>query len=282
MASHLCDGGPLDAGETSAPNAMAPTCPQRPRRKLLAPASIAAALLVTIPEATLAQAAATLSPAEICLTVNRNPSLGARLPRTAARLKAGGPLRIVAVGSSSTVGMGVWNSAETYPEVMRRELARLRPHARVLTVTSGRIGETIPGAMSRFGPDVLAYRPDLVVWQLGTNDILWGNRAVGLKDQIVRGVRMLKAGGADVILMDVQYTPRVLGSSQHPDIQAMIAVAAQEERAGLFSRFNLMHRSVAAGVPLGALSAGDGLHMSAAGYECVGRALARAIHAAAR
>src|SRR5262249_20702480 len=67
------------------------------------------------------------SDAEFCLAANQSLSLGASLPRTTARLKAGATLRIVAIGSSSTTGLWVTSRAATYPEVMRRELARLSP-----------------------------------------------------------------------------------------------------------------------------------------------------------
>jgi acyl-CoA thioesterase-1 len=166
--------------------------------------------------------------------------------------------------------------------VMRRELARLRPQARIEVVNRGRIGETITGSIARFQRDVIAYGPDLVIWQLGTNDVAWGGRADGRKDQVTEGVRMLKASGADVILMDLQYAPLVLASSQHSLMQAIIAEVAREQRVGLFPRFALMRRSIDAGVPAGALLSWDGLHNSVAGYDCVGRALARAVHAGGR
>jgi acyl-CoA thioesterase-1 len=240
------------------------------------------ALFISGSHGALAQAPTTPSDAETCLVANRSLSLGAPLPRTAAHLKAGDSLRIVAVGSSSTTGLWVLSSAATYPEVLRRELARLRPTMRVEIINSGRVGETITGSMARFQRDVIAYGPDLVVWQLGTNDVAWGGRADGLQDQVTEGVRMLKASNADVILMDLQYAPLVLASSQHSIMQAIIAEVARQERVGLFPRFALMRRSIDAGLPAGALVSWDGLHNSVAGYDCVGRALARAIHAGGR
>ncbi len=99
-------------------------------------AYLAAALFVSTADSAAAQAPVSLSDAEICLAANRSLSLGAPLPRTTARLNAGDPLRIVAVGSSSTTGLWVLSSAATYPEVMRRELARLRPSARVEIINS--------------------------------------------------------------------------------------------------------------------------------------------------
>src|SRR6185369_11123964 len=166
-------------------------------------------------------------------------------------------------------------------EVMRRELARLRPTARIEIVNSGRVGETVPGSIARFGRDVLALKPDLVIWQLGTNDVAWGGRAEGLKEQIAEGVRALKAGGADVILMDLQYAPVVLGSSHHGIMQAIIAEVARQERVGLFSRFALMRRSIEAGLPAGALVSWDGLQIrSPATTASAGRSRGRSMPAA--
>lgn len=241
-------------------------------------ARLLAGLLIMAAEGAPAQTPAGSSDAEICLAANRSLGLGAPLPRTAARLSAGGAVRIVAVGSSSTTGLWVLSPAATYPEVMRRELARLRPAARVEVINAGRVGETIGGSIARFERDVLPHGPDLVVWQLGTNDVAWGGRADGLKDQVVRGIRTLKTSGADVVLMDLQYAPIVLFASQHVVMQAAIAEAAREERVGLFPRFALMRRSIDAGLSSGALVSWDGLHNSTAGYDCIGRALARAVH----
>ena len=244
-------------------------------------AYVAAAHLMAACEGSLAQAPIRPSDAEICLAANQNLTLNASLPRTAARLKTGDRVRIIAIGSSSTSGLWVLSSA-AYPEVMRRKLATLRPNSRVEVISSGRLGETIAGTMARFERDVLAHTPELVVWQLGTNDVAWGGRADGLKDQVLKGVRTLKRSGADLILMDLQYAPTILASSQHAIMQGIIAAVARQERVGLFPRFELMRRSIEAGLPSGALVSWDGLHNSAAGYECIGRALARAIHDGAR
>ena len=237
-----------------------------------------AAMLGSAPESVRAQTPAAMSAAETCLAANPNLSLGVKLPRTAARLKSGEPLKIVAIGSSSTVGLWVLRSAATYPEVMRRELLRLRSNAEIRIINSGRVGDTIPGNIARFERDVFSYRPDLVVWQLGTNDVAWGGHPDDqLRKKVVEGVRALKASGADVILMDLQYAPMVLASANYSKMEAIISEVAQQEQAGLFSRFALMRKSVDAGVAPGALVSWDGLHNTADGYDCIGRALARSV-----
>lgn len=220
------------------------------------------------------------SAAQTCLSVNRDLTLGTRLPRVAARIDAGGPVRIVAIGSSSTVGLWMVRPSLTYPQVMKRELESLWPGIAFEIVNSGRVGDTIPGNIERFQQDVFAHRPDLVIWQLGTNDIAWGGNMDGVREEIDAGVKSLKATGVDLILMDLQYAPQVLASPHHAAMEVLIRVAALQDGVGLFSRFEAMLRSVQAGVPEGALVALDGLHNSRDGYDCIGRLLARAIYTA--
>ncbi|WP_407169982.1 SGNH/GDSL hydrolase family protein [Bradyrhizobium sp. ORS 111] len=246
-------------------------------------ASVSAVMVAGTSGSALSQAPGAASAAERCLAANRDLSLGALLPRTAARLKSGEQLKIVAIGSSSTVGLWVLASAATYPEVMRRELLRLRSNATISVINSGRVGDTIQGNVARFGRDVIAHSPDLVVWQLGTNDVVWGGRPdQQLKSKVIEGVRALKAAFADVVLMDLQYAPMVLASTYHSTIETIIADVAKQERVGLFSRFALMRNSINAGVTQGALVSWDGLHTTADGYDCLGRALARAISSSSR
>jgi len=82
--------------------------------------------------------------------------------------------------------------------------------------------------------------------------------------------------------MDLQYAPWVLASAYTSTMEAIIANVAKQERVGLFSRFALMRNSIDAGVAQGALVTFDGLHNTADGYDCIGRALARAISTSAR
>jgi acyl-CoA thioesterase-1 len=177
----------------------------------------------------------------------------------------------------------VLTSAATYPEVMRRELLRLRSNAMIKVINSGRVGDTIPDNIARFERDVFAYAPDLVIWQLGTNDVAWGGRPdQRLKSSVVEGVRALKEASVDVVLMDLQYAPMVLASASYSTMEGIIADVAKQERVGLFSRFALMRNSINAGVAQNALVTWDGLHNTADGYDCIGRALALAISKSVR
>lgn len=233
---------------------------------------------------TVPPAIATSPVAETCLEAGRGLALGATLPRVKSRLKVGEPVSIVAIGSSSTRGVGASDWASTYPEVMQRELMRLNPRSLVSIINSGVNGETIPGQLARMERDALGPRPDLVIWQLGANDTVFsfGRVPEDLGARIMAGVRQIRETGADVILMDLQNAPMVTGSSGHRPMLDLIAQVASKSGAGLFRRFALLEGAVAAGVPLSALTSWDSLHNTDAAYDCVGRAIARSIHSAAR
>lgn len=202
-------------------------------------------------------------------------NLGAPLQRTRTKLRAGQPLTIVALGSSSTTGFGTFGPGS--PAVMKAELLRQHPSAHISVINSGRVFETVGGNLARFEKDVLRYHPDLVVWQVGTNDVLWRSGAASAGTALRDGVRRLKQDGAEVILMDLQDAPAVRRKASYVAMESLIADVARAEAVGLFPRFLLMQRAHAEGVT--GLVAWDGLHNSAAGYRCIGLALARMIDA---
>jgi len=219
-----------------------------------------------------------LSPSAACLTFKYGLSLGSRLPLTKAKLRPGQTLVIVALGSSSTTGLGGFGTA--YPDVTKQELSRLHPSTRIELINSGQIGEGLGGNIARIDSDVLRYRPDLVVWQIGTNDVVWRGIADNAEEMLATAVARIKAAGADVILFDLQYTPLVLANGRYVRMEKIIADVAGEQGVGHFQRFALMKRAIDAGTS--GLVSWDGLHNSAEGYKCVGLALAQMIDAAAQ
>jgi len=219
-------------------------------------------------------------PADACLGFAGGLSLGAPLPVTKAKLRPGGTLRIVAFGSSSTTGFGAFGKGTAFPDVMKDELLRLHPDVTIELINSGRIMEDLGDNISRINDDVLRYKPDLLIWQIGTNDVVWRGIADNAKEMLADAVKRIKAAKTDVVLFDLQYAPLVTLTSRYERMERIIADVAAEQRVGHFPRFLLMKRAIDAGVT--GLVSWDGLHNSAEGYACVGVALARMIDAAAR
>jgi lysophospholipase L1-like esterase len=127
---------------------------------------------------------------------------------------------------------------------------------------------------------VIAERPDLVIWQVGTNAFLRRDDWTADSDAIRRGIERLRQSDSDVVLMDMQYAPRVTARPTYADMQRRIADAARRANVGLFRRFDIMRHWHAADPPDAAPAIGtDGLHMTDRSYACIAAGLADAIAA---
>ncbi len=130
---------------------------------------------------------------------------------------------------------------------------------------------------ARIESDVIAVRPQLVIWQVGANAALHHDDSDVFETQVAAGVRRLEAAGIDVVLMDNQRAPRILASTDHDAIEVALAQAARGSGAGLFSRDRLMAGWETEGVAPAAFTAPDSLHHNDRGYLCVARSLARLV-----
>jgi lysophospholipase L1-like esterase len=124
---------------------------------------------------------------------------------------------------------------------------------------------------------VLAQHPDLVIWQIGTNAVLRRDDLAADAELLQRGVAQIKAAGADLVLMDLQYAPRVLARPAYAMMEQVIADTAERDRIGVFRRFAMMRywQNEPTLVPM--TVGADGLHMNDAGYRCLASTLADAL-----
>jgi len=58
--------------------------------------------------------------------------------------------------------------------------------------------------ISRIDRDVLGYKPDLLIWQIGTNDVVWRGIADNAKEMLTSAVKRMKAAKTDVVLLDLR------------------------------------------------------------------------------
>jgi acyl-CoA thioesterase-1 len=132
--------------------------------------------------------------------------------------------------------------------------------------------------VARFERDVIALDPDLVIWQVGTNAVLRDLDIARYRQVVRSGVVRLKDAGLDVILMDMQFAPKILDHPLYRDMERGLAVLAKEQGIPVFRRFALMQHWVESGqLDFVTMLSPDGLHMNDLSYGCIGRALADAV-----
>ena len=159
-----------------------------------------------------------------------------------------GRAKIVAIGSSSTAGHG---GIQPYPERLLSFLQAQYPKAEITMVNRGIGGQEAPLEFQRFDTDVIAEKPDLVIWQVGTNAIWqspnskppppsFDETTSAIRDGLVK---LRNETQADVILMDLQYVPAVLTPAKKDKAIAMVAAISELARdagVNVFRRFAFM------------------------------------------
>jgi acyl-CoA thioesterase-1 len=203
------------------------------------------------------------------------------LARFAHKLASEEPITIVAVGSSSTAGAGASSTAASYPNQLAVELKQHFPNQSIAVINRGVGGEEVVDMLKRFDTGVLAEHPDLVLWQLGTNSVIRDDK---LSDTSIHdGLNKIRAVGADVVLIDPQFAPKVIVKAGVASMVELIATTAKREDVDLFPRFNVMkHWSEVDHMAFETFVSPDGLHMNDWGYACMAKGLGMAIAEAAR
>jgi lysophospholipase L1-like esterase len=204
------------------------------------------------------------------------------LVKVARKLANHRPVKIVALGSSSTFGAGATTSAASYPSRLAEELSARLPGQEIIMLNRGVNGDEAADMLARLESDVLAERPDLVLWQVGTNSLLRDKAVLPRATLLHEGLARIKAIGADIVLIDPQYAPKVLAKPNHEGMVSLIATAAKAEHVCLFNRFELMRDwHQVDRMPFETFVSGDGLHMNDWSYACVAKWLGAAIAEAA-
>jgi acyl-CoA thioesterase-1 len=204
------------------------------------------------------------------------------LVRVSRRLAEDRPIKIVALGSSSTAGAGASSPDATYPSQLEHELSRHFLWNDITVLNRGVNGEEAPDMLARFDASVVAERPDLVLWQMGTNWVLRDRPLDPRATVLHEGLARLKAIRADVVLIDPQYAPKVIAKADAEAMVAQIGATAKEENVDLFRRFALMRRwHETQHLPFDVFVSPDGLHMNDWSYACLAKWLGASIQEAA-
>ena len=187
------------------------------------------------------------------------------------------PAVIVAIGSSSTQGWMSSDPGQSYPGVLQATLERLLPRAHIAVINRGINGEDAAEETPRLDADVVAVRPQVVIWQVGANGALRSVDPSVFTKLVTAGIARLHRAGIDVVLMDNQRSPRIMEVPEHAAIDAALAKVARATEASLFSRGTLMDEWAKAGAPYADFVSPDRLHHNDRGYRCLGEAVAAAI-----
>jgi hypothetical protein len=201
------------------------------------------------------------------------------LPKVADAVKNGRPLDILVVGSrSSTINT---TEGSAYPGRLQAVLREKLPSIKVNVSVELQVKKTAEEAAASFVKLLEGKKPTLVIWQTGTVDAMRSIDPDDFRGAVDEGVAALQNAGADVVLMNLQYSPRTETMISVPPYLDNLRVVAQQHDVPLFDRFAIMRQWSDSG-DFDLFSASHGLDLAKRVHACLGRALSKFVINAAR
>lgn len=194
------------------------------------------------------------------------------LPKVADALKTGHSLDILVVGSrSSTINT---SDGSAYPGRLQALLREKLPSIAVNVSVELQVKKTAEEVAAGLVKLVEGKRPTLVIWQTGTYDAMRAIDPDDFRGAVEDGVAALQNAGTDVILINLQYSPRTETMISAPPYLDNMRVVAQQHDVPLFDRFAIMRHWNDAG-DFDLFSASHGLELAKRVHDCLGRALSK-------
>lgn len=206
------------------------------------------------------------------------------LQGVARDVAASSGVRILAIGSSSTEGVGASSPANTYPRQLEAALERSFSGIDVTVENAGIGGETADATVARLEAALRhGEKPDLVIWQVGTNDAIRGGDVGQFQALLERGIGAARQAGIDLILLDQQFYPAIPDATRYERFVHVVEAVAVKASVGLFSRYKMMKAwsAIDAGL-LRIMLSKDQFHMGDQGYRCLAFAFGDEIASAVR
>ena len=203
------------------------------------------------------------------------------LSNVAESVKTRQKLDILVIGSASSVLPGPDGAASAYPAKLEASLRKKLNGITVnvaIEVLPKQTAEQVAEVIEKLATD---RKPTLVVWQTGTVDAMRSVNPDDFRTALDEGVGAVKGAGADIILLNPQYSPRmetVISLGAYLD---SMRVVAQQHETPLFDRFAIMRHWQDAG-EFDLFDASRGLGLAKRVHDCLGRALSDMVIEAAR
>jgi hypothetical protein len=224
-------------------------------------------------------AASAGAPAE-CLVAQHQVEHIFPLPHV-QRAVAAKKLDVLVVGSGSSTLPGRGGASGAYPARLQRALTELLPGVAVTVATDVKPHRLAAAAVETLKVALKTAKPNLVIWQAGTVDAIQSVDPDQFSDALEQGIALVRAAGADLILVNAQYSPRtesMIALTMYADDMRMVAL---QHEVPLFNRFDIMKLWADLGT-FDFTSPSNKLDMAKRVHNCVGWLLADLVAEAAK
>lgn len=202
------------------------------------------------------------------------------LPHVTAALKAG-RLDVLAIGSGTVLATG-GRAEGSFSDRMVQDLRAASPGTEIHLTVHGERGMTAAGMLAALRRQLAGKTYALVVWQTGTVEAARQLPAEDFARTLDAGAEAVQAAGADLLLVDPQYSRMLQAHTTLGPYRETMQAAARRHAAVLFSRFDLIRQWVEAGqLDLESAAKPERQKMAERLNACLGQALAQTVLRAA-
>jgi len=198
------------------------------------------------------------------------------LTHVAAAVKDQHRLDIVVLGTASSALAGPGAAAAAYPAQLETALKALLPGVEIKVITHIRPRTTTAEMAAGLEKILADEKPELVIWQAGTADAVQGVAAEDFGSSLDAGLNAIQAAGADAILVNMQYSPRIESMLEVSTYADVMHWAAQQHSVPLFDRLGIMRYWNDEGT-FDLYAATKDYVMARNVHKCIGKALASQI-----
>jgi GDSL-like Lipase/Acylhydrolase family len=197
------------------------------------------------------------------------------------RALAAKQLDILVVGAGSSLLPGANGTKNAYPARLQHALAEKLPGVAVKVTTDVQARRTAGEMLKSLAPALASAKPALVVWQTGTVDAMQAVDPDQFSAALNRGIHTARSAGADVVLVNAQYSPRTESMIALGTYAENMRWVALQQEAPLFDRFSIMKLWADLGT-FDLYSATKKLDIAERVHDCIGRLLADLVIEAAK
>jgi hypothetical protein len=218
-------------------------------------------------------------PAE-CLVAQHQLEHTFPLPQVAGAIAAK-KLNVLVVGSGSSTLPGSNGVKNAYPARLQKALMETLPGVTVKVTADVKPHRTAETMLKTLKGELGVAKPALMIWQTGTVDAMQAIDPDQFTATLDKGISMARAAGADVILVNPQYSPRtesMIALSTYTDDMRWVAL---QHELPLFDRFEIMRLWADLGT-FDFTGATDKLGVAGRVHNCVGWLLADLVMGAAK
>ena len=187
-------------------------------------------------------------------------------------------LGVLVLGGAATLGIAADGDAYSIPARLEARLRDALPGIEIQVATHAGPRRSVSDALHDLDTDLARTSPSLVIWSSGSVEAGDGTDIDDLGENLQTGIERIRAAGADVVLVNLQYAPSIARIVDLEPYRDAIRRIGEANEAPVLDRYAMMRAwSDSGALDLDATEPDTRVQVARALFDCLAAALAEPI-----